>query len=62
MSFLDRLFGRKEEPEDRELRADPPRPAAGQREFRGQSGQLSDEQAIQRYRYLLRTAPPEVIE
>ncbi len=26
------------------------------------SGQLTDEQAVERYRYLLRTAPPEAIE
>jgi hypothetical protein len=29
---------------------------------RQQTGQLTDEQAIERYRYMLRTAPPETIE
>jgi hypothetical protein len=28
----------------------------------GNPGQLTDEQAVERYRYLLRTAPPETIE
>ncbi|HEX7127584.1 MAG TPA: hypothetical protein VF406_17640 [Thermodesulfobacteriota bacterium] len=48
MGLLDRLFGgdRPEPPPDREAR--PARPG--------------DEQAIARYRYLLRTAPPEAIE
>src|SRR5687768_724805 len=61
MSFLDRLLGRRPEP-----RIDPRQGAS-----RGPSGfaggnlppdQLTDEQAVDRYRYLLRTAPPEAIE
>src|SRR4051812_46382774 len=51
MGLLDRLFGRR----DRSRYARPeyrPRPA----------GQLSDDQALERYRYLLRTAPPDQIE
>jgi hypothetical protein len=48
MGFLDRLLGRPEQPEQ------PPRAAAPQR--------TDDEIAVERYRYLLRTAPPETIE
>jgi hypothetical protein len=61
MSFLDRLLGRRPEP-----RRDSP-PRAGARGFGSAGdtstpGQLTDEQAVERYRYLLRTAPPEAIE
>jgi hypothetical protein len=55
MGFLDRLFGRREEP-----RAQPAAPPS-----RGDWEQQppdADEQALQRYRYMLRTAPPETIE
>jgi len=48
MGFLDRLLGRPEQPEQQ------PRAAAPQRS--------ADEIAVERYRYLLRTAPPETIE
>lgn len=47
MGFLDRLFG-TEAPLPR--RHEPPAPPS------------SDEQAIERYRYMVRTAPPEVVE
>ena len=49
MGFLDRLFG-TEEPQTRA--AVSPAPTAAS----------EDERALQRYRYLLRTAPPETIE
>ena len=49
MGFLDRLFG-TEEPQTRA--AVPAAPAASS----------DDERALERYRYLLRTAPPETIE
>src|SRR5438093_691727 len=53
MGFLDRLFGRAE--------PRPARQAAGLRS--GASGATSaDEQALERYRYMLRTAPPDQIE
>src|SRR5690349_9236566 len=56
MGLLDRLFGRR--PHQTGYQDRPPRyerrPA--------QDGRLSDEQALERYRYLLRTAPPEQIE
>jgi hypothetical protein len=61
MNFLDRLLGRRPEPR----RDSPPRAAARRPGFAGDiraSEQLTDEQAIERYRYLLRTAPPEAIE
>ena len=61
MSFLDRLLGRRPEPRDgAPRRTSAPRPTG----FAGgaASGQLTDEQAVERYRYLLRTAPPEAIE
>ena len=48
MGFLDRLLGRPEQPE-------PPRTAAAPQ-------RTDDEIAVERYRYLLRTAPPETIE
>lgn len=51
MGFLDRLFGGSDEREARPARPVPP------------ARQLSDDElAIERYRYLLRTAPPESIE
>ena len=51
MGFLDRLFGGGD---SRDQRPAPPVP---------QARQLSDDElAVERYRYLLRTAPPESIE
>ena len=51
----DRLLGRSTEPESRpRQRAPASSPAA--------PGELTDEQALERYRYLVRTAPPEAIE
>jgi hypothetical protein len=59
MSFIDRLFGRRPEPRNDAAR----RPASGlPADFAGGSGPLTDEQAVERYRYLLRTAPPDAIE
>jgi hypothetical protein len=56
MGFLDRLFGRREEPRTQPAEPAPYGP--------GEERQLSDAdgQALQRYRYMLRTAPPEMIE
>lgn len=56
MGFLDRLFGRSEG-----LQGQPAAPNHGGGD-RGQPQLDSDEQALQRYRYMLRTAPPEAIE
>ena len=49
MSFFDRLFG-----------APTPEPQPGDAAPRGVRG--DDERAVERYRYLLETAPPEAIE
>ena len=57
MGFLDRLFGRKEE-----VRSQPAAPTyygSGEGEHQPLD---ANEQALQRYRYMLRTAPPETIE
>ncbi|NQX14409.1 hypothetical protein [Rathayibacter sp. VKM Ac-2857] len=70
MGFLDRLLGREERPEDRGSAAGYPAPAAAERRADApaygtppaQSARSKDEIAIERYRYLLRTAPPEAIE
>jgi hypothetical protein len=51
VGFFDRLFGSKPE------RIDPERNS-----FDTAPESLSDEQAVARYRYMLRTAPPELIE
>ena len=52
MGFLDRLLGRENNDEYRAPRQAAPAPAA----------QSEDQRAVERYRYLLRTAPPETIE
>jgi hypothetical protein len=49
MGLLDRLLGRSEAPRPRQPEAPPPT-------------DLTDEQALERYRYLVRTAPPDAIE
>ena len=55
MGILDRLFGNKDESERRQ----PPAAPFGSG---GQARAVSDEQALQRYRYMVQTAPPETIE
>lgn len=57
MGILDRLFGR-----NRDDNPHPPPYAPTRRPPRRSPEQLTDEQAIERYRYLLRTAPPETVE
>src|SRR3954452_11261632 len=59
MGLLDRLFGRRPQ-QDRYRQEYRPAPQSDRPTSR--DGRLSDEQALQRYRYLLRTAPPEQIE
>jgi hypothetical protein len=54
MGFLDRLLGRPEQPEQPRRSTAPGSTAAPRR--------TEDEIAVERYRYLLRTAPPETIE
>src|SRR3954464_13459482 len=51
MGLLDRLFGRRDRSRD-----------GGPTFTRRPTGRLSDDQALERYRYLLRTAPPDQIE
>ncbi|MCW2700190.1 MAG: hypothetical protein JWQ45_1725 [Blastococcus sp.] len=53
MGLLDRLFGRRSQAHEQ---------YAPSTEHRGRPENLPDEQAVARYRYLLRTAPPEQIE
>jgi hypothetical protein len=61
MDFLRRLLGDSPAPrDDAQRRAEPTRstgPGAV-----SPAGQTADERAVERYRYLLRTAPPEAIE
>lgn len=52
MGFLDRLFGGTKAPSPEPWAAEPP----------GRARPSADELAVERYRYLLRTAPPETIE
>jgi hypothetical protein len=54
MGLLDWLLGRREEP-----RTQPAYQGGG---AVGHQPTDADEQALQRYRYMLRTAPPETIE
>ena len=56
MGFLKRLFGYEEEPRNK-----PPAPTYST-SGKGQRPPDADEQALQRYRYMLNTAPPETIE
>jgi hypothetical protein len=59
VGFLDRLLGREEEPPRQNVPPVPQNPAGGTRQGQQRS---EDEIAVERYRYLLRTAPPETIE
>ncbi len=57
MRFFQRLFGREEEPREQ--------PTTSTHHGRGDGDHQpadADEQALQRYRYMLKTAPPETIE
>ena len=54
MGFWDRLMGNDD--------AARPAPQPGRGAAPGEGAQSEDERAIERYRYLLRTAPPETIE
>lgn len=60
MGFFDKLFGRNEEPQQQQQGRGTY--AGGQNPRQGQPQQMTDEQAIARYRYMLQTAPPETIE
>src|SRR5688572_15997168 len=56
MSFLDRLFGRRPDPTPAPA-SRPPAPTD-----QPAAGPVTDEQALARYRYMIRTAPPEEVE
>jgi len=61
MSFLSRLFGGSPEPhDDGGRRVETPGSAGSDAVPR--AGPTADERAVERYRYLLRTAPPDAIE
>ncbi len=76
MGFLDRLFGSGDETHPRPIAGSPSRATASDsRDAEGRyapppaaggtpvaSGSEEDRQAVERYRYLLRTAPPETVE
>ena len=55
MGFLDRLLGRSTGSESRT-------PQHASESSRAAPEELTDEQALERYRYLVRTAPPDAIE
>ena len=63
MGFLDRLLGREPQPQGRQQWG-APQPSGQPYDVPPPRGGASseDERAIARYRYLLRTAPPEDIE
>ena len=74
MSFFDKLFGKGEQPRDEGTSQQYGQGQYG-RKYGGQYGQptrnmgqgpgqqqMTDQQAVERYRYLLQTAPPEAIE
>jgi hypothetical protein len=58
MGLFQRLFGRKEEPRQ----AQPAAPLYAHSDSGGQASSDTDDRALQRYRYMLNTAPPETIE
>jgi hypothetical protein len=60
MSIFDKLFGRNE-PEREPMRKPPIVHPGGQGPYQSQP-RNADEEAIARYKYMLRTAPPEAIE
>jgi hypothetical protein len=62
MGFLDRLLGRESRTESEWSDRQSSRQRAPFPGGNVPPDQLTDEQAVERYRYLLRTAPPEAIE
>src|SRR5688500_3400151 len=68
MGFFDKLFGRNEEPQQQSQSQQYGQSGQNTRYIGPQGGQqggqqqMTDEQAIARYRYMLQTAPPETIE
>src|SRR5215208_6548909 len=62
MGILERLFGRRDEPEPERRQSIPSQPNQSSRSGNRDASQITDEQAIERYRYMLRSAPPETLE
>jgi hypothetical protein len=63
MGFLDRLLGRPPQEQQRQdAYGRGPAPAYGSSPTPPRPGATEDERAVARYRYLLRTAPPEQLE
>ena len=67
MGFFDKLFGRSEEPQQQRPQGQQYGQSGQNTRYIGPQGgqqgqQMTDEQAIARYRYMLQTAPPETIE
>ena len=62
MSILDRILGHGPESTGGAQSRATPRPPSGFAGGPTPAGPPTDEQAVERYRYLLRTAPPEAIE
>jgi hypothetical protein len=59
MSIFDKMFGHEEQPKQQPAQ----QPQPPQQQYQNQAPPpLTDEQAIARYRYMLKTAPPETIE
>ena len=59
MSILDKLFGHEEQPPRQQT---PQQPYYPPQQQQAPPAQSADQQAIARYQYMLRTAPPETIE
>lgn len=68
MSILDKLFGHEEQPkkEPQQPQYQPPQqqyqPPPQQAQQQAANQPISNDQAIARYQYMLKTAPPETIE
>src|ERR687889_58309 len=62
MGFLDRLLGRPQQRPPAPTWPPASAPSSAGRAPGGRPGDDADERAVARYRYLLRTAPPETIE
>jgi hypothetical protein len=68
MGFLDRLLGREERPTQyqqaqyQQAQYQQGQAAYGQQSYQQPQPRTDDQAAVERYRYLLRTAPPERIE
>jgi len=60
MSILDKLFGHEEQPQRQQAPQQPYYPQQQQQQV--PPAQSADQQAIARYQYMLKTAPPETIE